>query len=340
MEGGMKTNPRDHTPMHANKRESAPEKPSGSYAAIPDAVIKSQAYINLSDAAVRLLVELVSHHDGFNNGMLHTAYTALAKRGLGSHNKVERAFGELMNSGFIIKTRSGGLNAGPDCYALLWLPATPKDRAGNQKDMPMLPRPYPINRFMIVHTAPREKMLKGAARQSRSAKMEKMILGDDEQICSVSPASIEHLANPAQEHLTTPAQYIGNTVLLAMGGTVEMAKAPETVPPKGADYPAHGNGLSRPSKQRYPAQGDSWAKFLSIRRFKPPYRIAEQFSFAGETICTKHDDGFSYTHDDDAQSAHWDADLGEFRSPQPVRKGTVRTEAALEIQRSLAAMRR
>lgn len=328
----MNINPRDHTPMRAGKRESAPEKPSGSYAAMPDAVTQSPAYINLTDAAVRLLLELVHHHDGFNNGLLHTTYTALQLRGLGSHNKVERAFGELMNSGFIIKTRNGGLNAGPDCYALLWLPATPKDRAGEAKDMPLLPKPYPINRFLLTSSAPREKMLKGAARQSRSAKMAKTIHGDVEQTGSVCPVSTEHPA--------ISAQYIGNTALLAMGGTVETAKMPETVPPMGSGYPAQGVRLSRPSKQCYPAHGDSWKKFRSARRFKTPYRIAGKFLWAGETIIAKHDDGFTYDHDDDAQAAYWDADLGEFRKPPPVRKGTVRTEAVQEIHRSLAAMRR
>jgi hypothetical protein len=172
-------NLKDKTPIRREKRDLAPEKPPGAYAALPDSVTDSPNYISLSDAAVRLLVELVRHHDGWNNGLLHTAYTALRKRGLGSQSKVQKAFDELVNAGFIVKTRNGGLNTGPDMYALTWLPPSRTDRAGNQKDMPLLPKTYPINSFLNVPFPIRQKSLRGAARRSMTAKIARELAGDE-----------------------------------------------------------------------------------------------------------------------------------------------------------------
>lgn len=242
----MMMNMKDATPMRPAKREAAPEKPSGSYAALPDAVTGSPAYINLSDAAVRLLVEMVSHHDGWNNGILHTAYTALRTRGLGSQSKVERAFTELIEAGFILKTRNGGLNQGPDTYALTWLPPTSKDRAGNEKYMPLLPRPYPINKFLVTNIVRKEKTLKGAARNSRAARVAREIHGED------SRDVVSDVGLPIA-HQSIPAQSTGNTVLLSMGGTVKQRKTTKTVPPKDTDCAAQRYGLSRPSLQSYAA---------------------------------------------------------------------------------------
>ncbi len=242
----MMFNMKDATPMRPTKREAAPEKPSGSYAALPDAVTGSPAFINLSDAAVRLLVELVSHHDGWNNGILHTTYTALRTRGLGSQSKVERAFTELIESGFIVKTRNGGLNLGPDTYALTWLPPTSKDRLGNEKNMPLLPKPYPINKFMVINIVRKEKTLKGAARHSRAARVARDIHGEDERDV------VSDVGQPI-ENQSLPAHSTGNTALLSMGGTVKQRKTPKTVPPKDTDCALHGYGLSRPSLQNYSA---------------------------------------------------------------------------------------
>ena len=239
-------NMKDATPMRTTKREAAPEKPSGNYAAFPHAVTGSPAFINLSDAAVRLLVELVSHHDGWNNGILHTTYTALRTRGLGSQSRVESAFTELIESGFIVKTRNGGLNLGPDTYALTWLPPSPKDRAGKEKYMPLLPKPYPFNKFMVTNIVRKEKVLKGAARQSHAARVAREIHGEDARdVVSAVGLPIEHQSLPA--HST------GNTVLLSMGGTVEQRKTTKTVPPKDTDCAVHRYGLSRPSIQNYSA---------------------------------------------------------------------------------------
>jgi len=255
----MKTNPKDATPIRPVKRDSAPERPSGSYAALPDAVTGSPSFVNLGDAAVRLLLELVRHHDGYNNGLLHTTYTALRGRGLGSQSKVQKAFVELIEAGFIVKTRGGGINAGPDTYALTWLPATSKDRTGNPKDMPLLPKPYPINKFLLASTAPKEKTLRGAARQSRSAKMEREIHSDD------APSAVATSSNSAP--------CIGNTVLLSPGGTVKRQKTTKTVPPQDTDHSVPGYRLSRPAIPHCAAGEYGFDKFRTARRFRPPFRV-------------------------------------------------------------------
>lgn len=269
----MMLNSKDATPMRPTKREAAPEKPSGSYAALPDAVTGSPAFINLSDAAVRLLVELVSHHDGWNNGILHTTYTALRTRGLGSQSKVERAFTVLIESGFIVKTRNGGLNLGPDTYALTWLPPSPKDRAGNEKYMPLLPKPYPINRFLITNIVKKEKTLKGAARLSRAARVAREILSEDARDV------VSDVGQPI-DHQSIPVHSTGNTVLLSMGGTVKQRKTLKTVPPKDTDCAVQRYGLSRPSLQNYAAH--RYGK-VSFRLLQPNSSVSRLFTNAPDS---------------------------------------------------------
>lgn len=234
--------------MKSRKRESAPEKLTGGYAALPDSVTASQPYIHLSDAAVRLLMELIRHHDGWNNGLLHTSYTALASRGLGSKSKVERAFRELLDAGFIVQTRSGGLNKGPDTYALTWLPPSRTDRRGESKVMPLLPSPYPINRFLVVKTAPRGHILRGAARRSRTASVAREIHGED----------ATGIVNPAGSNVPVAAATTGITVLFPPQGTVAQRKSHKLVPPQGTDYPAWRDRLSRPRELHHPA-GRGWS---------------------------------------------------------------------------------
>lgn len=75
-----------------------------------------------SHPARSLLFELLRQHDGKNNGHLHLATSWLSKRGWASADGIQKAKREALERGLIIKTREGGLNIGPDRYALTWLP--------------------------------------------------------------------------------------------------------------------------------------------------------------------------------------------------------------------------
>ena len=103
------------------KRRKPAESVSGSYTALPHAVLDSVALKGSSHTARSLLLELLRQHTGSNNGHLHLSISWLRKRGWTSNAVVQSAKAELMERELITKTRLGGLNMGPDRYALTWL---------------------------------------------------------------------------------------------------------------------------------------------------------------------------------------------------------------------------
>lgn len=99
------------------------EAVSGSYTPVPHALLDSAAFLGCSDRAKAMLFELLRQHNGRNNGRHQLAVGWLRKeRGWKSTRKIQQAKVELIDRGLIVKTRYGGLNAGPDLYALTWLP--------------------------------------------------------------------------------------------------------------------------------------------------------------------------------------------------------------------------
>lgn len=162
-----------------SKRPRAPEQPPGDYTAIPDGVMKSPVYPTLSDAAVRLLLELTHFHDGHNNGAIFASYRTLEKRGM-SHSRAERAFTELIQAGLIVKTKDASKQENTaDCYMLTWMPAVPDTWDGTKKDMPLLPSPMPVGKYLNAAPLVKDIQLRGAARKTRSAKLAREINGPD-----------------------------------------------------------------------------------------------------------------------------------------------------------------
>lgn len=103
-------------------RKQPAEQVSGRFAAIPHAVMDSTAYMGASYVARSLLLELVRQHTGKNNGHFQLSTGWLRRRGWNSHDTVQRAKLEIVTRQLAIKTRLGGLNAGPDLWAVTWLP--------------------------------------------------------------------------------------------------------------------------------------------------------------------------------------------------------------------------
>lgn len=104
------------------KRKQPAEQVSGRFAAFPHAVMDSTAYQGASYAARALLLELMRQHTGRNNGHFQLATRWLRDRGWNSADRIQRAKAEVIARQLAIKTRLGGLNAGPDLWAVTWLP--------------------------------------------------------------------------------------------------------------------------------------------------------------------------------------------------------------------------
>lgn len=108
--------------MSKRLKKKAPESVSGSFSALPHGVMDSNAFQGAGHPARSLLYELIRQLSGRNNGHLQLASPWLKKRGWNSADVVQRAKAELITRQLAIKTRLGGLNAGPDLWAVTWLP--------------------------------------------------------------------------------------------------------------------------------------------------------------------------------------------------------------------------
>lgn len=97
------------------------EAVSGRYTALPHPLLDSVAFMGASHLARSLLCDMMRQHTGGNNGRIHCATGWLQKRGWASTGQIQKAKAELVERGLIVRTKAGGLNAGPDLYALTWL---------------------------------------------------------------------------------------------------------------------------------------------------------------------------------------------------------------------------
>lgn len=107
--------------MGRRNTKKRPESVSGGYSAIPWVVLDSDSFKGATDKAKSLLFALMRQHNGQNNGHMHLAKTWLRKQGWTCDESNRKAKKELIERGLIIHTKQGGLNMGPDLYALTWL---------------------------------------------------------------------------------------------------------------------------------------------------------------------------------------------------------------------------
>ena len=81
---------------------------SGGFIALPHCVLRSLAFCKLSAHATKLLIDLVSQYKGSNNGDFSAPYSTMQNRGWKSKGTLQRAINELLELGFIEKSRQGG----------------------------------------------------------------------------------------------------------------------------------------------------------------------------------------------------------------------------------------
>jgi hypothetical protein len=89
-------------------RQKHPKRANGSFLSLPHHLIRHPNFGDLSGNAVKLLIELIKEHNGFNNGDFSAPFSKLKDRGWKSKGTLSRAIKELLDSRFIIKTRQGG----------------------------------------------------------------------------------------------------------------------------------------------------------------------------------------------------------------------------------------
>lgn len=94
---------------------------SGSFVAIPTAILESVEYAALNGNAVKALLDLYSQFNGRNNGDLTAAWSVMVKRGWKSKAALYKALHTLLEGGWIVKARQGGKHV-CTLYAVTWKP--------------------------------------------------------------------------------------------------------------------------------------------------------------------------------------------------------------------------
>lgn len=105
----------------------------GGHATLPRVFYTTDEFRTLSPQARSLLIEFTLRYKGNNNGNLEMTEEQYASAGLGTPTTLHRYKAELINRGWIVVTRQGGLGK-CNLYALTYLPI---QDTGKQYDHPI-----------------------------------------------------------------------------------------------------------------------------------------------------------------------------------------------------------
>ena len=137
--------------MPRRNKQVRPEAISGGYAAIPWSVTDSVSFKGASDKAKSLLIALMRQHNGNNNGHLHLAKKWLHNQGWTCHENNAKARNELITRGLVQQTKWGGLNMGPDFFALTWYDVT------NYVGLDITSKGYSRGAYSLCNLAPSKR---------------------------------------------------------------------------------------------------------------------------------------------------------------------------------------
>ena len=96
--------------MAAAYAKSKSRKVGRSFVAVPHAILRHPNYASLKPRAVKLLFDLYGQYNGFNNGDFSAAFSIMKKLGWTSKDQLFKAREELLQKGWVVVTRQGGLN--------------------------------------------------------------------------------------------------------------------------------------------------------------------------------------------------------------------------------------
>ena len=283
----------------ARKHQS--EKVAGSYAVIPHAVMDSAAFMGASHHARSLLFELMRQHNGKNNGHFQLSRKWLSKRGWNSAAIYQHAKTELLERHLTVKTRLGGLNAGPDLWGVTWLPISDYSKLTEVTANTYHPGAW---HFM-------DKAIPLAVKHSREASFER----------STGRNSAEPPGGTVTAFTEPP------------GGTVSAVIAHVTEPPGGNNVvtSSHGRKVARRIVGRKRSAIPTVANSETAENV--PEQVIAFWNEEGEgkaketapvTAIEVADASDVCRLPDEVPSEYWDSDIGEFRPiPQQKRRTTV-----------------
>ena len=93
-------------------------------------ITSSPEWAALSAKAVKLLIEIARQFRGYNNGDLSAPWSKMKLRGFRSPQTLHNAKQELIEAGFVVVARQGGMH-GCTLFAVTWMPI---DECGGKLD--------------------------------------------------------------------------------------------------------------------------------------------------------------------------------------------------------------
>lgn len=132
----------------AKRRNDSPERVTGGYSAFPWVVADSNSFKGASDKAKALLYPLMRQLNGKNNGHLHLSKRWMAKQGFTCPLVNNNSRDELIERGLIVQTKQGGLNIGPNQFAVTWLPIT------NYVGLDINPKDFSKGKYLLCELPP------------------------------------------------------------------------------------------------------------------------------------------------------------------------------------------
>jgi hypothetical protein len=108
--------------MAKSRNKFKNRKEEGTFIMVRKDILNHPNYHSLSHRAARLLWDIYEQYNGHNNGDFCATYSVFKQKGWNSNDQFRKALDELKKKGWIVITRYGGLNMGPNLYAVTWKP--------------------------------------------------------------------------------------------------------------------------------------------------------------------------------------------------------------------------
>lgn len=101
-------------------KDNKQKRDGNGFITLPHVVLNSPSFIDLNPSAIKLLIDMYSQYNGFNNGYLCASFTLMQQRKWKSKETLQKAKNELIASGLIVETRKGSRPNKASYYAVTW----------------------------------------------------------------------------------------------------------------------------------------------------------------------------------------------------------------------------
>lgn len=138
-------------PRHSGQKWSKTQ-----FMGVPMNVLRSLAYIKLSNSAARLFFDLYGQYKGNNNGDFTASFAVMKQFGWRSKDTLRFALQELLESELIIETRQGLFNSNHSQCALYGVTFKPIDTCQGKLDVAATKTPLRLFRALNNSVIPTE----------------------------------------------------------------------------------------------------------------------------------------------------------------------------------------